>query len=180
MIIITILIVVHITILIFMMIILRASTVELSHHDHHHHPHHDDNSQGEYSGALPDADGLCGRSVTACGKPDLMQYQVWDHHHDHDDHNERFCHFPFIVVVQSATSCRRGEQAASNFLIHFLQLVQFSPRSAHSSPVLASLKYAQVFAQVALLYKCGWGSFKTPNLCPSTSVPWLFPRRIVR
>ena len=31
--------------------------------------------QGEYSGALPDAEGLCARSVTACGRPDLM-YQV--------------------------------------------------------------------------------------------------------
>jgi len=34
--------------------------------------------QGEYSGALPDADGLCARSVTACGKPQLMQYQVYN------------------------------------------------------------------------------------------------------
>jgi len=34
--------------------------------------------QGEYTGALPDAEGLCARSVTACGLPHLMQYQVYN------------------------------------------------------------------------------------------------------
>lgn len=34
--------------------------------------------QGEFSGALPDAEGLCARSVTSCKSPDLMQYQVFN------------------------------------------------------------------------------------------------------
>jgi len=32
---------------------------------------------GEYSGALPDAEGLCARSVTSCDHPDQMSYQVY-------------------------------------------------------------------------------------------------------
>jgi len=34
--------------------------------------------QGEFSGALPDAEGLCARSVTSCQRKDLMQYQVFN------------------------------------------------------------------------------------------------------
>ena len=114
------------------------------------HQHHDDDDpQGEYSGALPDADGLCARSVTACGKPDLMQYQVFNHHHDHDhhdhdhqdhdhhDHDHQNEHLAFVIPHLLLFSKRdlmqlRGEQAACNFLIHFLQLVKFSSSSAHS------------------------------------------------
>ena len=33
---------------------------------------------GEFSGALPDADGLCARSVTSCDRPDRMNYQVYN------------------------------------------------------------------------------------------------------
>ena len=33
---------------------------------------------GEFSGALPDADGLCARSVTSCGRSDRMNYQVYN------------------------------------------------------------------------------------------------------
>jgi len=33
---------------------------------------------GEFSGALPDAEGLCARSVTSCGRSDRMNYQVYN------------------------------------------------------------------------------------------------------
>ena len=33
---------------------------------------------GEFSGALPDAEGLCARSVTSCDRADQMNYQVYN------------------------------------------------------------------------------------------------------
>merc|ERR1712130_982691 len=34
--------------------------------------------QGEWWGVIPDAEGLCARSVTSCDRPDMMQYQVYN------------------------------------------------------------------------------------------------------
>ena len=33
---------------------------------------------GEWWGVIPDAEGLCARSVTLCARPDHMQYQVYN------------------------------------------------------------------------------------------------------
>merc|ERR1712106_625851 len=33
---------------------------------------------GEWQGVIPDAEGLCTRSVTSCARPDQMQYQVYN------------------------------------------------------------------------------------------------------
>ena len=33
---------------------------------------------GEWQGVIPDAEGLCARSVTSCARPDQMQYQVYN------------------------------------------------------------------------------------------------------
>ena len=33
---------------------------------------------GDFSGALPDAEGLCARSITSCGRSDRMSYQVYN------------------------------------------------------------------------------------------------------
>ena len=92
------------------------------HHDADHHPRHqhhdDDDPQGEYSGALPDADGLCARSVTACGKPDLMQYQVFNHNHHHHQNASQsifFCQSPFVVVFKARPHAAQRRAACLQF-----------------------------------------------------------------
>ena len=85
-----------------------------------------------------------------------MQYQVFNHNH-HDHQNEQLA---FVIPVLLLFSKRdlmqlRGEQAASNFLIHFLQLVKFSSSSAHSLACSRESQICASFCNIALVYKCG-------------------------
>ena len=47
---------------------------------------------GEFSGALPDAEGLCARSVTSCDRADQMNYQVYNCENTTEVYEDRSYH----------------------------------------------------------------------------------------
>jgi hypothetical protein len=47
---------------------------------------------GEFSGALPDAEGLCARSVTSCDRSDKMNYQVYNCENTTEVYEDRSYH----------------------------------------------------------------------------------------
>jgi len=45
--------------------------------------------EGEFTGKLPDAEGLCTRSVTSCDKPDHMRYMVYNCNNEQEIYEDR-------------------------------------------------------------------------------------------
>ena len=85
-----------------------------------------------------------------------------------------------IVIVcccfERATSCKLGAAACLQFSHSFPPISSFaaiflpgsSARCTHAR-VCAAQICTPAFCNIGLVYKCGRASFKTPNLCPSTS-----------
>merc|ERR1719246_18369 len=65
--------------------------------------------EGEFTGKLPDAEGLCTRSVTSCDKPDHMRYMVYNCNNEQEIYEDRLyqCYGQFHRT-DSSTHSQRG------------------------------------------------------------------------
>jgi len=64
---------------------------------------------GQYSGTLPDGEGLCARSTTLCNKPDMMRYEVYNCNNITEVYEERLyrCYGVFQENGLTYTAVRR-------------------------------------------------------------------------